>query len=245
MGVGLGDKVRVNEADWWNHVSAMGTETLQPGETDIDRRDKYRPFFQVVGIIQSEQQERTVFIPAEARFSLIFLVSDLRLDIAEYTLIDYNRASEFTDYARGQLDKLTNAVQLTMDTSYADRIYKIHRLVETLYPLTIVAALLLGGVLPGLTVLHASKEISILRALGVKIRKCVSLYTLAQVLCAFVGLILGLALVIVIQKPELSAVMTPFGLYLIAHLAACAVGSGVFAWLCARKHVLAQLQAKE
>lgn len=245
LGVGLGDKVRVNEADWWNHVSAMGTETLQPGETDIDRRDKYRPFFQVVGIIQSEQQERTVFIPAEARFSLIFLVSDLRLDIAEYTLIDYNRASEFTDYARGQLDKLTNAVQLTMDTSYADRIYKIHRLVETLYPLTIVAALLLGGVLPGLTVLHASKEISILRALGVKIRKCVSLYTLAQVLCAFVGLILGLALVIVIQKPELSAVMTPFGLYLIAHLAACAVGSGVFAWLCARKHVLAQLQAKE
>ena len=49
----------------------------------------------------------------------------------------------------------------------------------------------------------------------------------------------------VIQKPDLAAVLRPFAVYLAAHLAACAVGSGVFAWLCARKHVLAQLQAKE
>ena len=121
----------------------------------------------------------------------------------------------------------------------------MHRLLETLYPLTIAAALLLGGVLPGLTVLHSSKEISILRALGTKTGKCVGIYALAQVLCALVGLILGFVLVILIQKPELKAVLKPFGIYLAAHLAACAVGSGVFAWLCARKHVLAQLQAKE
>ena len=132
-----------------------------------------------------------------------------------------------------------------MDTSYADRIYEMHRLLETLYPLTIAAALLLGGVLPGLTVLHASREVSILRALGVKAGSCVGIYTLAQVLCALVGLILGFFLVILIQKPEFSTVLRPFVLYLLAHLAACAVGSGVFAWLCARKRVLEQLQAKE
>ena len=70
-------------------------------------------------------------------------------------------------------------------------------------------------------------------------------YALGQVLCAFVGLLLGFVLVILIQKPDLGTVIQPFGVYLLAHLAACAVGSGVFAWLCARKHVLAQLQAKE
>ena len=47
------------------------------------------------------------------------------------------------------------------------------------------------------------------------------------------------------QKPDLRTVARPFGLYLAAHLAACALGSGVFAWLCARKRVLEQLQAKE
>ncbi|MBO4676841.1 MAG: hypothetical protein J5633_04780 [Oscillospiraceae bacterium] len=52
-----------------------------------------------------------------------------------------------------------------------------------------------------------------------KSRKCVGIYTLAQVLCAFVGLILGFLLVILIQKPELSAAARPFGVYLAAPLA--------------------------
>ena len=243
--ISLGDMVRVNELDWWNSVTAFGLDPLKPGETDLERRDARRPFFQVVGIIQSQAENKTVFIPIEARYRVSFLVPKMELDLAEYTLIDYHQAAEFKEYARGELDREQNNVQFKMDTSKADRIYKIHRLIETLYPLTVAAALLLGGVLPGLTVLHGSKEISVLRALGAKIRKCVSIYTLAQVLCALAGLVLGMALVILIQKPELAAVRKPFGIYLAAHLAACALGSGIFAWLCARKHVLAQLQAKE
>ena len=245
LGISLGDKVRVNELDWWNSVTALGLDPLKPGETDMDRRDARRPFFQVVGIIQSPVENRTVFIPLEARYRVSFLIPKPVLDIAEYTLLDYRQAAEFSDYVKGQLDKNQTAVKFTMDTSYADRIYKIHRLIESLYPLAVAAALLLGGVLPGLIVLHGSKEISILRALGVRARDCVILYTLSQVLCALAGLVLGVAMVLVILRPELSAVVVPFALYLAAHLAACGLGSGVFAWLCARKHVLAQLQAKE
>ncbi|MBR5701189.1 MAG: hypothetical protein IKX47_01885 [Oscillospiraceae bacterium] len=245
LSVSLGDKVRVNETDWWNKVTALGLDPLKPGETDMERRDARRPFFQVVGIIQTERQERTVYIPTEARFSLIFLVSDLRLDTAEYTLLDYLRAAEFSDYVKGQLEKNQTAVKFTMDTSYADRIYKIHRLIESLYPLTVAAALLLGGVLPGLIVLHSSKEISILQALGVRAKDCVLLYTLAEVLCALAGIVLGIAMVLVVLHPELSTVVVPFAVYVAAHLAACALGSGIFAWLCARKRVLEQLQAKE
>ena len=93
--------------------------------------------------------------------------------------------------------------------------------------------------------LHASRQISVLRALGARIGICVGIYTLGQALCALSGLALGMVLVILIQKPELRAVIKPFGIYLAAHLAVCAVGSGIFAWLCARKRVLEQLQAKE
>ncbi len=245
LGITLGDKVRFNEKDWWLQVTALGMDPLKPGETDIDRRDARRPFFQVVGIIQSELNNETVFIPLEANRSVLFLIPKAELDLAEYTLNDYHQAAEFSAYAKGERDKETKMVRFRMDTSYADRIYKIHQLIETLYPLTIAAALLLGGVLPGLTVLHASRQISVLRALGAKVGKCVGIYTLAQVLCALFGLVLGLVLVTVIQKSDLAAVLRPFAVYLAAHLASCAVGSGVFAWLCARKHVLAQLQAKE
>lgn len=159
--------------------------------------------------------------------------------------MNYHQAAEFTAYAKKEIDRDANPVRFHMDTSYADRIYKIHQLIETLYPLTIVAALFLGGVLPGLTVLHASRHISVLRALGAKAGKCVGLYTAAQVLCALTGLVLGFVLVTVVQSPELSAVARPFSIYLVAHLAACTLGSGIFAWLCARKRVLEQLQAKE
>ena len=245
LGIRLGDRVRFNEVDWWFHVTAYGLTPLREGETSLERRDSMRPFFLVVGIIQSALENETVFIPIEAYRTVQFLVPKAVLDLAEYTLNDYHQAAEFTAYAKGEADKDENPVRFHMDTSYADRIYKIHQLIETLYPLTIAAALLLGGVLPGLTVLHASRQISVLRALGAKAGRCVGVYTLAQVLCALLGLVLGFLLVILTQRPELAAVWKPFGIYLAAHLAACAVGSGVFAWLCARKHVLAQLQAKE
>ena len=245
LGITLGNRVRFNETDWWLQVTALGMDPLKPGETDIDRRDARRPFFQVVGIIQSEVNNETVFIPLEANRSVLFLVPKAELDLAEYTLNDYHQAAEFSAYARLEREKDANTVRFRMDTSYADRIYKIHQLIETLYPLTIAAALFLGGVLPGLTVLHHSQQISVLRALGAKIGKCVGIYTLAQVLCALGGLVLGFILVLVLQRPELSAVIQPFGAYLAAHLAACAFGSGIFAWLCARKRVLEQLQAKE
>ena len=247
LGVGLGDKLRINEQNWLSNISRDGSP-FQKGETLIELRDRRRPFCTIVGLVQSDREDYLFYVPTSTNsFSCLYTekTSYLCLDIARFTLNNYHQAAEFTEYIKGELDKEQNPVQFKLDTSYADRIYRIHQLIETLYPLTVAAALLLGGVLPGLTVLHGSKEISVLRALGAKIRKCVGIYTLAQVLCALVGLVLGMALVILIRRPELGAVWKPFGIYLAAHLAACAVGSGVFAWLCARKRVLEQLQAKE
>jgi Cell division protein len=242
--VGLGDRVRVNEKAWLANLSMNGNP-FEPGETVEELRDRRRPFFTVIGLIQADIEDRTVFAPVGANINLSCLFPVFLLDIAEYTLTDYHRSAELTAVAKEAMDGGKGSARFHMDTSNADRIYKIHRLIETLYPLTIAAALLLAGVLPGLTVLHASREISILRALGTKAGRCVGIYTLTQVLCALTGLVLGLALALMIQRPDLRAVARPFGGYLVAHLTACALGSGVFAWLCARKHVLAQLQAKE
>ena len=193
-----------------------------------------------------ELEDHILFYPAGAnQFLKCFYAGDFNLEIAEYTLNDYLQAAEFRNYARGLLDGVKGDAVFTMDTGNADRIYEMHRLLETLYPLTIAAALLLGGVLPGLMVLHASREISILRALGVRIWSCTGVYTLAQALCAFIGLAAGLLLAFFLQRPAFDAVARPFGTYLAAHLAACALGSCVFAWLSARRHVLELLQSKE
>ena len=245
LGFGLGDMVRINESNVISNLTQHGADPLKEGETRLDRRDKHRPFMQIVGLVQGKLPERTVLLPTGSYRRLPFLISSFSLDLAEYTLVDYHRASDFSAYAKELISTSQNPVKLNMDTSHADRLYKIHRLIETLYPLTIAVALLLGGILPGLTVLHASRQISVLRALGARLRECVGLYTLVQVLCALVGLELGLLFVMLTRHPALAEVWRPCGFYLAAHLAACAAGSGVFAWLCARKRVLEQLQAKE
>lgn len=244
LDVGLGDRVRVNEQAWLANLSMNGNP-FEPGETVEELRDRRRPFFTVVGLIRSESKDRTVFAPVGTNKNLSCLFPVFLLDIAEYTLTDYHRAEDLNSVVKEAMDGGKGNARFHMDTSNADRIYRIHRLLEMLYPLTVAAALLLGGVLPGLSVLHASSQISVLRALGAKVGKCVELYTLAQLLCALFGLVLGFFMVILSQHPGLAAVWRPFGIYLAAHLAACAFGSGVFAWLCARKRVLEQLQAKE
>ncbi len=246
LGMGLGDRVRVNERNWLANISAGGESPLRPGETLLELRDRRRPFLTVAGLLRSGPEDHILRVPAGAFKPLsCFIAGEYSLDIARYTLADYHRASAFRDYAKSLLDGVRGDPAFSMDTDSADRIYEMHRLLETLYPITIAAALLLGGVLPGLMVLHASKEISTLRALGVRIRSCTGIYTLAQALCAFLGLLIGLLLAFVLQRPAFAAVAGPFGIYLAAHLAACALGSGIFAWLSARRHVLELLQSKE
>ena len=245
LGKDLGDDLRIEEVGWFQKATNNGLYPLKPGETVEDRRDASRPMVTIVGLIQGEELDTSVYLPAAGwRYFGCFMPGG-KLDMAEYILVDYHKASEFTDYVKDVFSRIADPLALNMDTSYADRIYKIHRLIEELYPLAVAAALILGCVLPGLTVLHSSREISILRALGVRARDCVILYTLSQVLCALAGLVLGVAGVLVLLKPELSSVIVPFAVYVSAHLAVCALGSGVFAWLCARKRVLEQLQAKE
>ena len=247
MGFSLGDLVRVEESGYTTTLSRE-LDLWQSDEDWLEAlevRDQRRPRMHLVGLIRSDEYDNTLYIPVAAWKHFYWISNQLTLDLAEYSLTDYHRAEEFSEYAKEVLSHVQNIVKLELDTSYADRIYKIHRLIETLYPITIAAALLLGGVLPGLTVLHASREISIFRALGVKVRKCTTLYTLAQVLCALLGLVLGMCLVLVIQRPVIGSVIIPFAVYFVAHIAVCAIGSGVFAWLSARKHVLAQLQARE
>ena len=244
---GLGDQIRVEEHQYLEQLR-LDTGLIYTEEQfwqAVAIRDQRRPLLTIAGLIPSGTYDNTLYVPVAAWRSFTWISSQFPLDLAEYTLTDYHRAEEFSDFAKEVLSHVQNIVKLELDTSYADRIYKIHQLIETLYPLTIAAALLLGGVLPGLTVLHGSKEISVLRALGAKTRSCVGIYTLGQALCALLGLVLGFLLAIILQRPEWGAVARPFGLYLAAHLAVCALGSGIFAWFCARKHVLAQLQAKE
>ena len=132
-----------------------------------------------------------------------------------------------------------------MDTSDADQVYKIYRLLEALYPMTAALAVLLGAVLPGLVIIQTAREASVLRALGTTKKRTRSILTLEQVLLCFVGLLIAGILIAAIHRTELAAMIRPFGLYLCSHLIACVIGSLVFAVSVTKKNVLNLLQEKE
>ncbi len=245
-GLALGNMVRFEEKNFTSMlIDGLSLKEKVPQEFILEKRDAVRPKLQIVGIVKDTNIERMMYIPLSAWRNYTWMLKDMPLDLASYSLVDYHESEAFETYAKSILSQVKNVVKIHIDTSEADRIYNIHRLIETLYPITVVAALLLGGILPGLTVLHCSKEISTLRALGTKKRTTIFIYTLGQLMLAFVGLLLGVGAMFLTKDLNLAEVTKPFALYFVGHILACGLGSGIFAWLAARKDVLSLLQARE
>ena len=132
-----------------------------------------------------------------------------------------------------------------MDTSDADRIYRVYRLIETLYPLTVAAALILGTLLPVLMILQEQKEAAILRALGWSKKLTIRRLTLEQALLCLMGLALALlALFAVNGLGFLGVILVPV-LYVIAHFALCVGASAAISASILQKSPMRLLQVKE
>jgi ABC-type lipoprotein release transport system permease subunit len=133
----------------------------------------------------------------------------------------------------------------TMDTSDADRIYRVYRLIETLYPLTVAAALILGTLLPVLMILQEQKEAAILRALGWSKKLTLRRLTLEQAVLCLAGLTLAIiALFAVNGLGFLGVILVPI-LYVIAHFTLCVAASAAISASILQKSPMRLLQVKE
>ena len=250
LGLELGDRVLLNEQ------SAMETfRTNYYAQTGIKEYDdtvirpmveKARPKAVIVGVIETKELDETVYLPMcmvdQPAYSFAHATA---MSYAEYTLTDYHSAFAFRDFVKDFLAQVNTEPFFDMDTSEADQVYKIYRLLETLYPLTAAVALILGAVLPGLIILQCAQEAGLLRALGTTRRRTRSMLTLEQALLCLLGLLLAGAGVCALHRPDLGVLIEPFGQYLGGHLLACILGSLFFAVKVTRKNVLELLQEKE
>ena len=247
LGLELGDQVLLNEKD---AMSTFRTNYyIQNGiraEDDVifPLVEKARPKAAIVGVIETEAPDETVYLPLCMVEQYSFAHGE-NLSYAEYILSDYHSASAFREFVSTFLTQVKTEPFFDMDTSDADQVYKIYRLLEALYPMTAALAVLLGAVLPGLVIIQTAREASVLRALGTTKKRTRSILTLEQVLLCFVGLLIAGILIAAIHRTELAAMIRPFGLYLCSHLIACVIGSLVFAVSVTKKNVLNLLQEKE
>ena len=246
-GIQLGDEVRINEFGCIQYLAYGHNVNPADEKAGIALRDRYRPFYPVVGRVEtgSAQIIPVVYTPISAFGSYSFFGTTLYLDSATFTLNDYRDADRVRQMAAEIQYTAKKPPVFTMDTSDADRIYRIYRLIETLYPLTVAAALILGTLLPVLMILQEQKEAAVLRALGWSKKLTVRRLTLEQGALCLAGLALAvIALFAVNGLGFLGVILVPI-LYIAAHFALCVAASAAVSASILRKSPMRLLQAKE
>ena len=231
-----GDRIRITEDSYLNTLR-MGDPTATMDEL-IERYKQNRSPTTVVGLVQNENHANRLWLPIHKMDIYASAFPDLKVEYALYTLRDYGDIQAFREIFLAETAREKGNPSLYLDTAEADRVHRMAGLLNTLYPIAVGIALLLGGVLPGLMVLQNSRETAILRVLGMSRERVCAMLTGEQVLLCVVGLILGVAATFFLGA---GWELTYPGL----HLAACLIGSIIFAWVSTGKDLLSLLQAKE
>ena len=250
LGTALGDKVRIDPRTKEMSAIAMllqGHPEVHPQNWDemLALRDQYRSFYTVVGRVETASESRTVYASVNSFFYYSGFGTTLYLDSASFTLNDYHDADKVRQMAAEIQYTAKKPPVFSMDTSDADRIYRVYRLIETLYPLTVAAALILGTLLPVLMILQEQKEVAILRALGWSKKLTIRRLTLEQAALCLAGLALAVvALFAVNGSGFLGVIVVPL-LYILAHFALCVGASAAISASILQKSPMKLLQTKE
>jgi ABC-type antimicrobial peptide transport system permease subunit len=203
--------------------------------------------YTVAGVIRSSSAVLggTAFAPGVAN-EMKSLGALTRLDVAEFTLADNTRADEFRDYSeRLAYFSLADSVDFIMDTSKLDNILNTTKLLGSLYPIAVAAALLIGGFLCALVIFQSSKDAAIMRVQGTTRRKAGAMLALEQALLSAAGLALGVCGLAAYNGTGMAAAaeeLVPFAALYFAAIVAAAVASSAAA---TRKNVLELLQTRE
>ena len=235
--LGLGGRFHIGENGYGYVVNMQFPEILDPDKL-IEIYKQRRPVTTVVGLVDVENKADRLWLPIHAMSVYQNDFPTLRVEYATYTLRDYRDAQPFRERFLAETAKQQGNPSLYLDTAEADRIRKMANLLSTLYPIALGVALLLGGVLPGLMVLQNSRETAILRVLGMSRKRVCAMLTGEQLFLCILGLVLG----------AVAAFLLGAGwelIYPAIHLAACLLGSILFAWVSTGKDLLSLLQAKE
>ncbi len=203
--------------------------------------------FTIAGAVSTPSGEynRTLFTPGNNDPTGV-LNKSTRLEVAQFKLADFHYAAELHAYGDKVVGGNTGSrVSFVMDTSKLEGPAKTLRLLETLYPIAVAAALIIGGFLCCLVILQSSKEAAILRILGTTKRKTRAILSIEQILLSVIGLIVGAVAVAIYKGAALVGAINQLLLFAGLYFVVIVVAAIVSASLATRRNVLELLQTKE
>lgn len=243
LNVGLGDEIGMLSGSLYY----MLLNAEKKGETG-SLENGYKTY-KVIGIVDSGDETLDHGVFAGIRNDLTNLYgADFMFDECEFLLADNDRVGDLETLLEEEMNRrivYAPYAAYTIDSKGLVNITRIQELLEVLFPIAIVAAILIGIFVPLLVILQSSQEAAFLRILGATKKRVRCMLMFEQVILSIAGIILvagGIALF----SPDLFArgrdtLAACFGLYLLGGI----LGAAAAAVQVTRHKVLELLQVKE
>lgn len=256
LGIRPGEEIALISDSFYSTIEEMYKNNevilsaVANGEQSFESAVEQRTvMYQVIGIIDSDHAEigSNIFAGINDTMEAVY-GQPFPCSFCEFTLSDNERLSELDGILSGQ--KTSGERYAPMASYYIDaeglkNVERIYNLLESLFPIAVAAAVMVGLLVSGLVILQSAKEAAFLRILGVTKRRARCMLTFEHIFLCVIGIIFvvcGLAL----YSPGLFARSTwTLAFCYVLYFLGCLCGALTAAVHVTRGRLLELLQVKE
>lgn len=244
LGVRPGDTITLMSEDLYSFMPQIYEEDEL--EFAIERAGKP---YQVAGILESEDADVNAGIfsvvndAAENLYSQPFPV-----DYCEFTVADNERIMELNNLLDEQKTKgvqYSNTASFHIDSDLYENTKRIRNLLESLFPIAVAAAVLIGVFGPGLIIIQSAQEAAFLRILGVTKRRARSIMLFEQITLCIAGIVLVAGILAIFSSGLFLRSIDTLSFCWTLYFLGCICGSLTAAIQVTRYKILELLQVKE
>ncbi len=203
----------------------------------------------VIGVAESEDKSVRNSIYTGIRSDLTMLFSmDFAVEHCEFTLADNERFGELEEILKKKKDSSTmysSGATYHLDTGGLTNIERIRGLLESLFPIAVAAASLIGVFGPLLVILQSAQEAAFLRILGVTKKRARCMLVFEQIVLCTAGIILVAGGFILYSPGLFARSIETLVLCWMLYLLGCICGASAASVQVTRRRVLELLQVRE
>ncbi len=244
LNIHAGDEIKLMSEDLYSFMPQVYEEDEL--EFAIDRAGKP---FKVAGILESEDADTNAGIFAAINEAAENLYSQpFPVNYCEFTLTDNNKVTELNSLLE---EKKSTGIQYSPQATYhvdADLFENTKRmcnLLESLFPIAVAAAALIGLFGPGLVILQSVQEAAFLRILGVTKKRARCMLVLEQMLLCVAGMLLVAGGLLAFSPGLFMRSLEALAFCWLLYFLGCACGAFAASVQVTRLKVMELLQVKE
>lgn len=246
FGVRLGDEIALYSDEMYSFVKELYETEEEFTEAIMGSGKMYK----VIGIVKSEDEnaKNSIFAGIKSGVEEVYGGQPFPVGYCKFTLKDNGKLVELNSLLEAQQRKGRRYAPMAsfyVDSDTLENVKRLHELLESLFPVAVAAAVLIGVFGPGLVIIQSAREAAFLRILGVTKKRARCMLVFEQVLLCMFGLALvagGLALFFSETFARSSQTLAAcFALYFLG----CVCGALAASVQVTRNRVLELLQVKE